>query len=121
MDSFEKVKENVAAAVDDTKLGALEREAIEKYAAATRAHACDGCDHFCSAAVTAPVQIGATLRAVMYHDVYGEPERAKATFARLPAEARRITGVDFRGANAACPYGVDVAAHMERAARIFDA
>ncbi|MFN8178943.1 MAG: aldo/keto reductase [bacterium] len=121
MDTFEAIKQNVAAAVDPAQLGAVDRAALEKYAAATRAHACDGCDHFCSAAVSAPVQIGTTLRCVMYHDVYGEPERAKATFARLPAEARRIRGVDFRGANAACPYGVDVAAHMDRAARIFDA
>ena len=36
-----------------------------------RALACDGCDHICNPAVAAPVRIGATLRCLMYHDVYG--------------------------------------------------
>jgi hypothetical protein len=67
------------------------------------------------------VKIGATMRYIMYHDVYGEQENAKELFAKLPAEARRLAGVDFSGANAACPRGVDVAKQMERAVRIFRA
>ena len=69
----------------------------------------------------APVKIGATMRYVMYHDVYGEEQNAKDLFGKLPAEAQRLSGVDFRAANAACPRGVDVAGQMERAARIFRA
>jgi len=121
MDTFEKLKQNVAAAVDRTELGMAEWEALHRYAAETRARACDGCDHLCGAAVDAPVRIGATMRYLMYHDVYGDTEGARKLFARLPAEARRLRGVDFRGANAACPHGVDVAWHMERAARVLDA
>lgn len=121
MDSLEKLKENVAAALDRTELGALDVEALEKYASATRGQACDGCDHLCGAAVAAPVRIGTTMRCVMYHDVYGDPDKARQAFAKLPAEARKLSGVDFARANAACPHGIDVAAHMERAARIFDA
>ena len=68
-----------------------------------------------------PVQIGATMRYLMYHDQYGEQGKAKELFGRLPAEARRLSGVDFAGANTACPHGVDVAAYMERAARVFSA
>jgi len=121
MDTFDKLKENVAAALDRAELGAAEWESLEKYAAATRRHACDGCDHLCGAAVDAPVRIGATMRYVMYHDVYGEQEEARRRFAALPAEARRLDGVDFARANAACPHGVDVAAHMRRATEIFRA
>ena len=121
MDTFEKLKDNVAAALDKSELGALDRAGLEKYAAATRVHACDGCDHLCGAAVTAPVRIGATMRCLMYHDVYGEPERAREVFARLPAEARKLSGVDFRGAEAACPHGLQVSALMERAARVLEA
>lgn len=121
MDSLEKLKENVAAALDRTELGALDVKALEEYASATRGRACDGCDHLCGAAVAAPVRIGTTMRCLMYHDAYGDPEKARSTFAKLPAEARQLAGVDFRGANAACPHGVDVAAHMERAARLFNA
>ena len=84
-----------------------------------RALACDGCDHICNPTVRAPVRIGATLRSVMYHDAYGQPDEARRRFAELPAEARRLEGVDFAPANAACPNGVDVAAHMKRAAELF--
>ncbi|MEZ5063390.1 MAG: aldo/keto reductase [bacterium] len=115
MDTFDKLKQNIAAAVDKTELGAADWESLEKYAAATRSHACDGCDHLCGSAVAAPVKIGATMRCLMYHDVYGEREKARTLFAQLPAEARRLEGVDFSAANRACPHGVDVAAHMARA------
>jgi predicted aldo/keto reductase-like oxidoreductase len=118
MDTFEKLKENIAAAVDQYDLGRAELEALERYASATRREACDGCDHICGPAVDAPVKIGATLRYLMYHDMYGEQEKARELFRQLPPEAQRLAGVDFRPANGACPFGVDVAAHMERAAKV---
>jgi predicted aldo/keto reductase-like oxidoreductase len=119
MDSFEKLKQNIAAACDKEKLGALDQHSLEQYAQATRTLACDGCDHLCNPAVDAPVRIGPTLRYVMYHDVYGEKAMAQQRFAELPAEAQRLSGIDFSPANRACPYGVDVAAHMARAGEIF--
>ena len=119
MDDFTKLKQNIAAAVDDSKLSAVDVEALEKYARATRHMACDGCDHLCNPHVDAPVQIGTTMRAVMYHDAYDEPHRAHEAFGRLPGAAQRLRGVDFTGASAACPHGVDVVAHMRRASQIF--
>ena len=65
------------------------------------------------------MKIGATLRCLMYHDVYGQPDEAHKTFRSLPKEAQRIADVDFTPANRACPHGVDVAGHMERAKEIF--
>jgi hypothetical protein len=118
MDSFEKLKENIAAAVDQYELGRADLDALERYAAATRREACAGCDHICGPAVDAPVKIGATLRYLMYHDVYGEPEKARALFRKLPPEARRLAGVDFRPASRACPRGVDVVKHMARAEKV---
>lgn len=67
------------------------------------------------------MRIGAAMRCLMYHDVYGEREKALEAFRALPAEARRLSGVDFSRANAACPHGVDVAGHMRRAAELFEA
>lgn len=119
MDTFEKLKENVAAAVDKSKLSSLERESIDKYAAATRGLACDGCDHLCNPAVDAPVQIGATMRYLMYHDVYGQDELARELFHKLPPEAQSLDRVDFSPANRVCPNGLDVAHHMARAAKLF--
>jgi hypothetical protein len=95
-----------------------EVQALDRYADATRSLACDGCDHLCGAAVDAPVRIAATLRFLMYHEVYGEAEKARRLFGELPDESRRLEGVDFSGANAVCPNGVDVAWHMERARQI---
>jgi predicted aldo/keto reductase-like oxidoreductase len=118
MDNFDKLKQNIAAAVDRFELGRAEREALGEYAAATRHQACDGCDHICGPSVDAPVEIGATLRYLMYHEVYGEKEKARELFARLPEQARRLDGVDFAPANRACPFGVDVAAHMARARKV---
>lgn len=119
MKNFDQLRENIQAALDKGKLTRAEWEALDKYAAATRSLACDGCDHLCGPAVPAPVQIGTTMRYLMYHDVYGEPDKAKALFDKLPAEAKQLAGVDFSGANRACPHGVDVAAHMKRAEALF--
>jgi predicted aldo/keto reductase-like oxidoreductase len=118
MDNLDKVRENIAAATDKAKLTLGEVQELRRYAEATRSIACDGCDHLCGPAVNAPVQIGPTLRYLMYHEVYGHRENARALYQALPPEARAIAGVDFSGANAACPHGVDVARHMKRAAEI---
>ena len=64
------------------------------------------------------MQIGATMRYLMYHDAYGDKAGARELFAKLPAGARNLAGVDFAKANAACPHGVDVAAHMKRAGEV---
>ena len=58
------------------------------------------------------------MRYLMYHDAYGEPEKARRLFAALPDEARQLDGVDFSGANRACPHGIDIAAHMARAQQL---
>ncbi|MDF1562127.1 MAG: aldo/keto reductase [Deltaproteobacteria bacterium] len=119
MDTFEKLKENIAAALDDSELGLREVEALRKYADATRGDACDGCDHLCNPAVDGEVQIGTTLRYLMYHDAYGEAEKAQRLFRELPEGARRLAGIDFEPAKRVCPHGVDVVALMERARQIF--
>jgi len=118
MDTFEKLRENIGAALDRSSLTDAEVQALNRYADATRSLACDGCDHLCGAAVNAPVKIGATMRFLMYHELYGEAEKARRLFGELPAESRRLDGVDFSGANAACPNGLDVAWHMERARQL---
>jgi predicted aldo/keto reductase-like oxidoreductase len=118
MDNLRKLHENIAAALDREKLGVIEQEELRHYAKATRAYACDGCDHICGGAVNAPVRIAATMRYLMYHDIYGEPENARDLFRKLPPEAQRLMDVDFEPANRACPHGVDVASHMRRAIEV---
>lgn len=119
MDNMTKLRQNIAAALDKQTLGALDREALQRYARATRAYACDGCDHLCGQAVGAEVKIGTVMRCVMYHDVYGQPDKARSVFNAQPEAAKQLAQVDFRPANAACPHGVDVQAHMRRAEELF--
>ncbi|HEY6560551.1 MAG TPA: aldo/keto reductase [Polyangiaceae bacterium] len=116
MDSVEQLRENIAAALDPSTLGALEQDAVRRYAELTRPYACRGCDHLCNPAVDAPVRIGTTLRSLMYHDSYGDSEKARRVWSELPPEARQLGGVDFTAASRVCPHGVDVVALMQRAA-----
>lgn len=118
MDTLGKLRDNIAAAVDKTKLSEVEHGAIERYAAATRSATCDGCDHICGAKVDAPVRIGDTMRYLMYHDVYGETDKARRLFGSLPQTARELAVVDFSAAEAACPHGVKLTEHMARAAKV---
>lgn len=114
MDDMTKLKENIAAALDRQRLGALENDALKRYAQATRHQACDGCSHHCEPyAGGAP--IAHTLRYLMYHDAYGERDQARELFQSLPAELRRFADRDFRRASAACPNGLNLAQLMQRA------
>jgi predicted aldo/keto reductase-like oxidoreductase len=118
MDSLEKIRENAAAARDQQPLGALDVQELQRYAAATRALACDGCDHLCARHVDAPIPVATTLRYLMYHDSYGKQEQARALYQARPEAARRVDGVDFTAASAACPNGLNLEQHLRRAARV---
>ncbi len=118
MSDLDQVRQNVGAAVDRTKLTQAEKAALWRYAAATRSLTCDGCDHLCGGAIDARVDIGATLRYLMYHDSYGKQERARELFAELPAEERSFSHLDFSAASAACPHGLDIDRLMKRAAAV---
>lgn len=118
MDTFEKLKQNIAAATDQTKLTLGEWESLERYAKATRPYACDGCDQICGAHAAPGVQIADTLRYLMYHDAYGQEAEARHLFSQLPVQARQISGTDFSGAAAACPHRVDIAGLMKRAGTV---
>ncbi len=118
MDNLDKVRENVGAAIDKTKLTRAEMESLYQYAAATRGVTCDGCDHLCGPAAGAALKIGPTLRYLMYHDVYGKTDLAKEMYRKLPSAARTLTGANFTQARAACPHNVDIAHWMQRAQEV---
>ena len=118
MDSLEKIQENAAAARDPGKLGELDRRELERYALATRSMACDGCGHLCGKALNAPIPVATTLRYLMYHDSYGKRDAARALYQALPEAARRLDGLDFSAATAACPNGLDLDQHLKRAAAV---
>jgi predicted aldo/keto reductase-like oxidoreductase len=118
MDNMKKLKQNIGAAVNKTKLSAAEREALERYALETRRHACDGCDQICGGAAGGTAAIGDHLRLLMYHDVYDEPDKARRLYRELPEPARDLRASDLRAAERACPHGVELVAHLERAVKV---
>jgi len=118
MDTLEKMKQNIAAALDQTPIAAADQARLQQYAAATEDLYCAGCDHICGQELPAGLQVGNTLRFLMYHDSYRDPEKARELFAKLPAEARQLAGVDFSAASAVCPRHINIAKHMERASHV---
>jgi hypothetical protein len=53
------------------------------------------------------------MRALMYHNSYGDKALAKAVFAEIPAETRRrLLSVDYSAAEARCPNRMPIARLM---------
>ncbi len=118
MDNLERVKENVAAALDKSVMDMADFRALENYAGATRHLYCAGCEQICGKALPDGVLVGTTLRYLMYHDTYEQPEVARGLFSALPEPARRFASLDFRAAEALCPNHVAIGDHMRRAAEV---
>ena len=54
--------------------------------------------------VASNVPVSDIMRALMYHDSYGDIAQAKAVFAQIPVETkRRLLSVDYSIAEARCP------------------
>ncbi len=108
MVNVQQVKENAAAARLGRGLGWLERQELQEYASSTDHLHCRGCAHICESRVGAGTAVADLLRLKMYHDDYGKRRYARDLFAQMPAAERQVDGVDFRDAEAACPFGLQV-------------
>lgn len=94
---------NVAAVLDKTSLTAEDRNVLERYASQTCAGYCAGCSDICGP-LAAGAPVSDIMRALMYHNSYGDKAGAKQVFAQIPAEIRRrLLKVDYRTAEARCP------------------
>jgi len=94
---------NIAVAHDKTKLAADDIETLRQYAQATCSGYCAGCGHICGP-VALGVPVSDIMRALMYHDNYGDIAHAKATFAEIPADVKqRLLKVDYSAAEHVCP------------------
>jgi len=115
MANLRQLRENSEAARRPA-MGRRERRLLQEHAAATDHLYCRGCAHLCEGGVNPLLPIADTLRYRMYHEYYGDREEARRLFARLPAAARDIAGVDFTAAEEACPHHVPIGALMQDAA-----
>jgi predicted aldo/keto reductase-like oxidoreductase len=101
---------NVAAAVDQTKLTREDRTALKDYARATCNRYCTGCAHICDAALPDAPYVSDIMRYLMYHNSYGDHNRARTLFARIPRDVRtRLLDTDYTRAEARCPQRLPIA------------
>jgi len=108
--------ENIAAALDRTTLAEADREALERYAAATSAGYCAGCRRLCEPAMGNAVPVAEVLRHLMYRRHYGDEVDARSLFAEIPAEERaRVPLLDYSEAERACPRGLPIGELMREA------
>jgi predicted aldo/keto reductase-like oxidoreductase len=121
MDNTKKLAENVEAAKSPVQLSMSEIQQLRRIARATAEYSCQGCSRICESRVEGEVRVADTLRFLMYHEAYGEPEKARKLYRELRPEERASRGVDFRAASAACPQGIDIARRLEHARRTLSA
>lgn len=104
MDSVAILKQNVAAVLDKTKLTQTDREVLNEYAHATCTGYCAGCANICDSALPDTPYVSDIMRYLMYHNSYGDRDRAKGLFAQIPARVRnKLLDFDYGPAEARCP------------------
>ncbi len=117
MDNTKKLAENVAAAKSPVQLSMTDFQQLQRLATATASYACQGCSHICESRVEGDVKIARSLRYLMYHECYGESEKAKTLYRRMRPAERAIEGVSFAAAEAVCPQGIRIAERLAVAKR----
>jgi predicted aldo/keto reductase-like oxidoreductase len=107
---------NTAAAIDKTSLKAREMQTLHRYARQTAPHYCAGCADICEKTLSEPVPIADVMRYLMYRRSYGEPERARAEFKKLPRKTRsQMASLDYRIAEQCCPQKLPIGDLMAEA------
>jgi hypothetical protein len=118
MPNLNLLRQNVAAAMDQTALTQSDRETLARHAAATCDGYCAGCARLCESALGGDVPVRDVLRQLMYHRHYGAEIDARALFAEIPAEARaRLARIDYAAAERVCPQHVPIARLVGEAVR----
>jgi predicted aldo/keto reductase-like oxidoreductase len=103
MNSTSMLMTNIAAVLDKTRLAAEDMEVLKQYAQATCSGYCAGCANICQP-LAGGAPVSDIMRALMYHDGYGDVAEAKAIFAHIPAGVRqRLLSIDYSAAEGKCP------------------
>ena len=117
MPSMALLSENTAAAVNKTRLSALDREALIREARAGAAGYCAGCTRFCEPALAAGVPVGRVMRYLMYNRSYGDRDYARRRFRTISAETRAVMAtLDYSAAEQRCPQQMPIGRLMREAA-----
>ena len=107
---------NVAAAMDKTKLSTREMNLLQQYADETHSDYCTGCVDNCEPVVAGEIPIGDVMRYLMYARSYGDRQRARANFQKIPLRVRQqMKSVDYRPAEKKCPRKMAIGRLMREA------
>jgi uncharacterized protein len=118
MRTIAQIESCAAAAMDKTQLTDAHWQALDEYAQATCDNFCAGCNHICASALPDTGGAGDIMRYLMYSRSYGDHDRARALFARIPADVRRrLRDADFTLAEARCPQHIAIGRLVEEAFR----
>lgn len=115
--NLQMLEENSTAALSPAQLTMNEFMQLNKLAALTAAHYCNGCSHICEGRIDGDLKVADALRHLMYYDSYGDPETARRLYNALSHGERDFENVDLRAATSACPQGIDIAHRLAEAKR----
>lgn len=122
MPSMSVLTSNIAAALNQTKLSAADLEFMDQYAEATAHTYCAGCTSICQPAVAGNIPVGNIMRYLMYHNSYGDIERAKTLFSEIPPEVRDgLLTADYSRAESLCPQRLKIANLIGHAVSVLSA
>jgi len=107
---------NVAAALDKTKLSVRDTELLRQYAQETRQNHCVGCADICESAVHGKIPVSDVMRCLMYARSYGNHQRGKTRFQKIPVVTRRqMTVTNYSMAEQRCPQEMAIGKLMREA------
>lgn len=113
------LKANVDAGMQWDRFSRYDMELLEQYSRETSSGYCLGCTSICQPAVGGHVPIGDIMRYLMYYHNYGEYDRARSLFNKLPAKTRKkIAIVDYALAEQHCPQKMAIGRLMAEAEKL---
>ena len=90
---------------------------FKEHAQATCSGYCAGCSDICNSALPQIPYVSQIARYLMYYNSYGDRQRAKDLFAKVPTHIRnKLLTTDYSIAEARCPQHIPIAEMMAEAA-----
>jgi hypothetical protein len=118
MNDVAVLRENVAVSLNKTKLTDADLAAFRQYAEATCSGYCAGCSNICKEILPDMPYVSEIMRYLMYHNGYGDRNRARALFAHIPENVRaNLLNIDYSTAEARCPQRMPIGKFMAEAAK----
>ena len=104
MRTVANIVSNAEVVLGKTQLTKADMELFRKYARATYSDYCAGCAYICNSALPDTPYVSDIMRYLMYYNSYGDKDRARELFARIPNKVRsKLLSMDYSLAEARCP------------------